>query len=305
LICYAEEHPHAWKSPREPVHQVSVRSSGHHCAALSLCQNGLVIDVSALIDLKIVPEKQVAHVQPGVRTGQLYQKLAKHKLHFPAGHISSVGCSGFLLHGGSGFNTRALGFACDNALSFRVAVPAGKDANTQQSHIVTASPTENPDLYWACRGGASFVGVVTSMCIRLVSSTEVIPTVFASVPLSELKHAWSIWKTAVDTSPATLQPMMVLNTDEKGDKCAAIAFYDFSVAEADQIGSQHAVNACLQSLQKVAHCKIDFQASELPYLDALSTLNATGDFPNQCVYNSSAFVAWKKADGDFIDVVMR
>ncbi|WP_157753741.1 FAD-binding oxidoreductase [Lysobacter capsici] len=125
---------------------VSVRGSGHSYAGCFLRNTGILLDLSALRDIQIDPDRRSAQVQPGVSSRQLSAALARHGLAFPTGHGGEVGLSGFLLGGGLGINFRAWG----GMSTFNV---RAIDLVTADGEVLHADAHENPELLWAARGG--------------------------------------------------------------------------------------------------------------------------------------------------------
>ena len=107
---------------------------------------GVLLDLSALQDIKIDPSRRLAQVQPGVSSRQLSAALALHGLAFPTGHGGDVGLSGFLLGGGLGVNFRAWG----GMSTFNV---RAIDLVTADGDVLHADAHEHPELLWAARGG--------------------------------------------------------------------------------------------------------------------------------------------------------
>lgn len=283
--------------------KVAARGTGHHCAALSLAQDGVLIDLSGLTAIKVDEEAATAWIQPGVRSGQLYKELSQlsRRLLFPGGHISSVGCTGFTAGGGVGWNNREWGFACDNVLEFKVALPP---TDTEAAKVVICSATENPDLFWACRGGARFVGIITETKIKLFPAPESMTTMFVAIPLKDAKAAWALWKTAVDSTPPSCYPMIVLSTPQGGDKSAIVVLYNFAVAEEERKTIDAAIETCLDGLKKLQNCQVLLHG-QLPFLDTLSSQDPFGDPPQQAGYNCSAFLDLKKVDDAFLDILIK
>lgn len=157
--------------------QVSVRGSGHHFSTIAL-QDCVVIDLSAMNALQIDAQARIARAQPAVTNGRLASALAEQGLAFPAGHCASVALSGYLLGGGFGWNAGAWGIACHNVESVDVVLADGS--------LVTASETENADVFWAARGaGPEFFGVVTEYRLRLHELPRAIRTSVWVYPIGE------------------------------------------------------------------------------------------------------------------------
>ncbi len=134
--------------------------SGGHCTAGYSTTNGILIDVKNLNHILVdAPGRQV-HVGCGVMFGDLYQTLQAYNLFMPGGECPDVCVGGYVQGGGYGFISCAYGMSCDNVLSFRVMLADGS--------IVTASDSENADLFWALRGGTGGnFGVVLTLTYQL------------------------------------------------------------------------------------------------------------------------------------------
>lgn len=138
---------------------VAVRGGGHNVAGNAVCDDGVVIDLSAWKQIDVDPVRRVARVQPGVLLGELDRATQAVGLATPTGNVSMTGLAGLTLGGGLGWIARKYGPTCDNLLSAQVV--------TVEGEIVTASADENPDLLWGLRGGGGNFGVVSSFEYQL------------------------------------------------------------------------------------------------------------------------------------------
>lgn len=138
---------------------VAVRGGGHNVAGNAVCDDGVVIDLSAWKQIDVDPVRRVARVQPGVLLGELDRATQAVGLAVPTGNVSMTGLAGLTLGGGLGWIARKYGPTCDNLLSAQVV--------TVEGEIVTASADENPDLLWGLRGGGGNFGVVSSFEYQL------------------------------------------------------------------------------------------------------------------------------------------
>jgi len=138
---------------------IAVRGGGHSAVGYGTIDDGLVIDLSAMRGVIVDPASKVARVLGGSLLGDVDHACAPFVLALPSGIISTTGVGGITLGGGLGHLTRKCGLAIDNLLEAEVVLANGD--------IVRASDDENPDLFWAIRGGGGNFGVVTSFTLRL------------------------------------------------------------------------------------------------------------------------------------------
>jgi hypothetical protein len=145
---------------------LSVRGGGHDWAGRSLRQNGVVIDLSAMRQVQVDATQCIAAVAGGATARDVIAAAARHGLIAVTGNCGDVGMVGLTLGGGYGLLSPRYGLATDNLLSAELVLADGR--------VVTASALENPDLYWALRGGGGNFGVVTAMQIALHPAREVL-----------------------------------------------------------------------------------------------------------------------------------
>ena len=151
---------------REHGLPVAVRGGGHNVAGNAVCDDGLVIDLSLLRAVEVDPSARTARAGPGLGWGELDAATQPHGLATPGGIVSTTGIAGFTLGGGIGWLGRPFGATCDNLLAAELV--------TADGNVLRAGPDENPDLYWALRGGGGNFGVVTSFEYRLHPVSEVL-----------------------------------------------------------------------------------------------------------------------------------
>ncbi|TRO56465.1 FAD-binding oxidoreductase [Streptomyces sp. IB201691-2A2] len=150
---------------------VAVRSGGHCAAGYSTKQDALVIDVSRMNKISLGPGS--VRLGSGAQLVDITDKLGRAGVTIPEGYCPNVAAGGFLQGGGAGPFTRSMGMATDRVTEAQVVLADGS--------LVTASPREHSDLYWALRGGGGGnFGVVTSFKL-------------ASDPLTDFDTATLFW----------------------------------------------------------------------------------------------------------------
>lgn len=138
---------------------VSVKGGGHNISGSALVNGGLTLDLSSLREVTVDPATRRATVAPGALLSDVDEAAAAHGLVLPVGINSTTGIAGLTLGGGYGWVTRRFGLTIDNLVAADVVTPTGER--------LRASATENPDLFWALRGGGGNFGVVTNFEFQL------------------------------------------------------------------------------------------------------------------------------------------
>lgn len=138
---------------------LSVRGGGHNIAGLALCEGGVMIDLSLMRGVWVDTAGQTARVQAGCTLGDVDRETQLHGLAAVLGFVSATGVAGLTVGGGFGYLTRRHGWTCDTVISMELV--------SAQGEVLRVSAHENPELFWALRGGGGNFGIVTSFEYRL------------------------------------------------------------------------------------------------------------------------------------------
>ena len=167
---------------------VAVRSGGHNIAGNAVCDGGLMIDLSLMRSVRVDRAAKQAWVEPGATLADVDKETQSFGLVLPTGINSTTGIAGLTLGGGFGWITRKFGLTIDNLLSAEVVTANGE--------LLRTSPAENPDLFWALRGGGGNFGIVTSFEFQLhelgqqvISGLVVHPFADAAAVLEQYRQA--------------------------------------------------------------------------------------------------------------------
>ena len=193
----------------------AVRAGGHNVAGSSVCDAGVVIDVSRMKRIEVDPVRRVAHAQAGLNLGEFDAATQAHSLATTMGVNADTGIAGLTLGGGFGKLGRKHGLSCDNLLAAEIVTADGR--------LLSASATENADLYWAIRGGGGNFGIVTSFDFRLF---PVGPLLLAGSVLhaySNAREAMQFYHAFARMAPDELSLDAALVTGPSGDRFFSIS----------------------------------------------------------------------------------
>ena len=186
---------------------VSVRGGGHNAGGLGVCDDGLVIDLSLIKYTRVDPRARTVRVGGGFYWGDVDHATHALGLATPSGFISTTGVGGLTLGGGIGHLTRKYGLTIDNLLAVDMVLADGS--------FVTASITENADLFWAIRGGGGNFGIVTSFLFQ----AHPISTVFGGPMLWHLDQATEVmqwYREFITTAPEDISGFFAFLTVPPG-----------------------------------------------------------------------------------------
>lgn len=197
---------------------VSVRGGGHSVAGKSVCDGGLMIDLSQMKGIRVDPVRRTAHAQAGLTLGEFDRETQAFGLATTLGTVSKTGISGLTLGAGWGHLHAKYGLALDNLVSL--------DVVTADGRLLTASASENEDLFWGLRGSGGNLGIVTSLEYRLYEVGPVLGGAVCHPPnqANDLLHFFRDWAYRIP--------------DELAIQCASITLPD--------AGRVFAIAACYQ-----------------------------------------------------------
>ncbi|SEQ05910.1 FAD-binding oxidoreductase [Natrinema salaciae] len=222
---------------REQELVLAVRGGGHNIAGNAVCDDGLMLDLSAMRSVRVDPAEQTARVEPGATLADVDQETQAFGLATPLGINSTTGIAGLTLGGGFGWITRKYGMTVDNLRSV--------DVVTADGELRHASEAEHPDLFWGIRGGGGNFGVVTAFEFDL---HEVGPEVLAGMVVYHgadapevLRHVRDFNETAPDESTVWMvlrkaPPLPFLPERVHGeDVVVVVPFYAGDIADGEAV----------------------------------------------------------------------
>jgi hypothetical protein len=170
----ASDVAHALAFSREQRLPLAVRGGGHNRAGLSICDDGVVIDLASLSRVDVDANKRLARAGAGALTVHVDVATQRFGLATPLAGCPTVGIAGLTLGGGEGFLMSKFGASCDNLVSARLITADGRELEVSES--------AHADLFWAIRGGGGNFGIATALEYRLHPLTEVLAGTLAYAP---------------------------------------------------------------------------------------------------------------------------
>ena len=220
---------------REKKLLLAVRGGGHNGPGLGVCDGGLVIDLSRLKGIRVDQKNRTVRVDGGCLWGDVDHATHPFGLAVPSGFLSTTGVGGLTLGGGIGYLSRKYGLTIDNLLGVDVVLADGR--------LVTASAEENPDLFWAVRGGGGNFGVVTSFLFR----GSPVGTVYGGPifwPMDKGEEVLRFWRDFILKAPedingwfgfATVPPVPMFPAEHHMKKVAVVTWcYTGDLAKAEE-----------------------------------------------------------------------
>jgi len=206
---------------------VSVRGGGHSAPGYGTNDGGLVIDLSPMKGIRVDPEARTAHAQGGALWRDLDHETQAFGLATTGGTVSNTGIGGLTLGGGLGWLMGRHGLSIDNLIS--------ADVVTANGQFLRASDKDNPDLFWALRGGGGNFGVVTSLEYRLHPVTQVLGGLVI-YPLDQARDVLRFYRDFSATLPDEAEAYAALLTAPEGMPVAALILgYNGPLSEGEKV----------------------------------------------------------------------
>jgi FAD/FMN-containing dehydrogenase len=242
---------------------LAIRAGGHSYAGYSTTA-GVVVDLARLSSITLARSSGIASIGAGARLVDIDSTLAPHGLAIPSGSCPTVGIGGLALGGGVGFAARAFGTTSDNIVSLGIVTADGR--------FRICSASENPDLYWACRGGGGGnFGVVTHFDLQAHPVADV--SVFtASWPWSQAAEVVDAWQSLAPSAPDEFFAVCYLRSGGTAPSIECFGQY---------LGARAKLTALLSPLAAVAGAALTTRSTS--YLDAqLSWAGCAGKTIGEC-----------------------
>jgi FAD/FMN-containing dehydrogenase len=194
---------------------LAVRGGGHSFPGYSTCDGGLVIDLSPMRVVTVNAKAGTAHAAAGAWGAHVDAATAQQALVTTLGQISNTGVAGLTLGGGFGWLSRRFGLACDNLLAVELVTADGK--------VRRVSENDEPDLFWAIRGGGGNFGVATSFDYRLHAFAPTVLGGHIDFPAAQAKEAIEFYADVITRAPRELSVDLSIHPNE--DKIPGVQLY--------------------------------------------------------------------------------
>ncbi|UGV26736.1 FAD-binding oxidoreductase [Rhodopseudomonas boonkerdii] len=232
---------------------VAVRSGGHNVAGLSVCDGGIVIDLSRMKRIDVDPVHRTASAEAGLHLGEFDRATQAYGLATTMGVNSDTGIAGLTLGGGFGKLGRKYGLTCDNLIAADVVTAEGK--------LLRASPTEHSDLFWGLRGGGGNFGIVTAFEYQLHAIGRSLVAASALHPYDRARDAMQFYDEFARSAADEVNVDAALVTLPSGDR-----FFSIS---GSYVGSHHHGERVLSPIIKFGS-PVETRLATVPYLEIQS-----------------------------------
>src|SRR3984885_14632258 len=199
---------------RERELLLAVRGGGHSFPGYSTCDGGLVIDLSPMRSVAVSADARTARLAGGAWGADVDAAAQEHALATTLGQISNTGVAGLTLGGGFGWLSRRFSLACDNLISVELVTADGKPRH--------ASERDEPDLFWAIRGGGGNFGVATSFEYRLHPLNPGVLAGHIDYPAAQVKDVIEFYADLMSSAPRELSIGLSLTAGADGQPIAGM-----------------------------------------------------------------------------------
>jgi FAD/FMN-containing dehydrogenase len=259
---------------REHGLTVTARGGGHGVAGNALTDGGLVVDLRRLKSVEVDPVARTVRAGGGVTLGELDAATQAHGLAAPVGVVTKTGIAGLTLSGGIGWLRRKHGLSIDNLVSLEVVVADGR--------VLTASETENAELFWALRGGGGSFGVVTALEYRLHSVGPEVAFAFTLYPGERAAEILRAVDEYTSAAPEDVSPLAFLGHVPAGDPFPAEAHgLPYVAVAAVHSGEVEEGERALRPLRELGDPLADL-SGVLPWVEVQGLLDE--DYPDGWCY---------------------
>ncbi|MBN8971795.1 MAG: FAD-binding oxidoreductase [Rhizobiales bacterium] len=194
---------------------VAVRSGGHNIGGASVCDGGLVIDLSRMKQIEVDPVRRTARAQAGLNLGEFDTATQAHGLATTMGINADTGIAGLTLGGGFGKLGRKHGLSCDNLIAAEIVMADGR--------LLRTSAAEHPDLFWAIRGGGGNFGIVTTFEYQLYPVGPMLLAGSVVHPYDRARDAMRFYNAFAKAAPDELSLDAALVTMPTGERVLGIS----------------------------------------------------------------------------------
>jgi FAD/FMN-containing dehydrogenase len=234
--------------------EIAVRGGGHNVAGRATVDGGIMIDLAPMKGIVVDAKARRGRAQGGVLWREFNRETQVHGLAVTGGVVSTTGIAGLTLGGGLGWLMSKHGLALDNVLSAEIVTAEGK--------VLTASAEENPDLFWAVRGGGGNFGVAASLEYRLHPVGPVIVGGLVAHPFDRARDVLRFFRDITQSLPDDMMAVagLIHAPDGSGTKLAAMVVAHFgpqAVAEAAVKPIQQFGSPAVSAIGPIPYCQLN------------------------------------------------
>jgi FAD/FMN-containing dehydrogenase len=254
--------------------EVAVRGGGHNVAGRATIDDGLMIDLAPMKGILVDPKARTAKAQGGVTWREFNRETQLHGLAATGGVVSTTGIGGLTLGGGLGWLMSKHGLALDNLVSAEIVTADGK--------VLTASADQNPDLFWAVRGGGGNFGVAASLEYQLHPVGPIIVGGLMAYPFEQAREVLRFFRDVTQSLPDEMMIVagLIHAADGSGAKLAAMVV--------SHCGAREIAEAAVNPIQQFGTPAVS-AIGPIPYCELNSMLD--GAYPRGALnYWKSSFL---------------